>query len=507
MTEKNSIMENIKFLSIIAIAATILSKVMGLMREILISSTLGATSQSDAYNIAYLLVITIFGLFSSAYSNSLVPTTAKLFTDNRKKLNSVVNSIITISLLVGLILIALMNIFPETFVCLLASGADNTTIATASRLVRISSWSLIALILSSALAIVLRIFERNVAPSLVAIIFPIPVLAFLVCGIESADILISGVVLGYFAQVFILWICTFKTSYRLKPSFRWKEQEIRDSFAMMPPMLVSSGLLQINTLVDNQVASTFSVGSVTMLQQAIKVNSLAYTVFSTALMQIIYAKLTKIYASNDKIAFQVMIKQQVRWIMIFIIPCAIILPLYSEEIIEMLFLHGNYTVESVKITGSILRGYGIGLILFVLRDILVYIYYASSNSKFPSFVNCIAVIINIFLNFILSGILGIVGIAYATSLSALISFIILACFLRKKVMPLQLLDKVDIYKIIVAGGLDGVLLFILKHALHNFNVWINVLPFICGFLFYWLIIFLFNRRKQLEGSSKRKKYE
>ena len=59
----------------------------------------------------------------------------------------------------------------------------------------------------------------------------------------------------------------------------------------------------------------------------------------------------------------------------------------------------------------------------------------------------------------------------------------------------------------MAGGLDGVLLFILKHALHNFNVWINVLPFICGFLFYWLIIFLFNRRKQLEGSSKRKKYE
>ena len=78
---------------------------------------------------------------------------------------------------------------------------------------------------------------------------------------------------------------------------------------MMPPMLVSSGLLQINTLVDNQVASRFGVGSVTALQQASKVNTLAYTVFSTALMQIIYAKLTKAYAKGDKDAFSKMVKQ------------------------------------------------------------------------------------------------------------------------------------------------------------------------------------------------------
>lgn len=68
----------------------------------------------------------------------------------------------------------------------------------------------------------------------------------------------------------------------------------------MPPMLLSSGLLQINTLVDNQVASGFGTGSVTALSLASKVNGLAYTVFSTSLMQIIYSTMTKAYMRGDK---------------------------------------------------------------------------------------------------------------------------------------------------------------------------------------------------------------
>ena len=131
----------------------------------------------------------------------------------------------------------------------------------------------------------------------------------------------------------------------------------------------------------------------------------------------------------------------VKLILFFIVPCAIIIPLYSEEIIEMLFLRGNYTIEAAKIAGSILKGYGVGLIIFVLRDIFVYIYYSAQNSKFPSVVNCIAVGVNVVLNLFLSHCMGIKGIAYATSLSACVSLLILAIFAKKKVMPIKIIEK------------------------------------------------------------------
>ena len=75
MNRKTS--NQIKIASIIAIVCTMLGKVLGLLREMKIAEALGASISSDAYNVAYLLVITIFGLFSSAYSNSLMPIAAE----------------------------------------------------------------------------------------------------------------------------------------------------------------------------------------------------------------------------------------------------------------------------------------------------------------------------------------------------------------------------------------------------------------------------------------------
>lgn len=485
--------ENIKILSTIAIIATVITKLLGLFREMMISGALGASAESDAYNISYMLVITIFGLFSSAYSNSLVPIVSKLYSNEKEKLNSIVNAIITISLIFTLLIIIAMYVSPRIFVLTLASGVEEKTVSIAASLIKIGSWSLIALVLGTAYGIILRVFDKNIIPSLASVIFPVPILILLFAGCKSAKILLLGVVAGYFAQTLILILYTFTTSFRYKPVWSWRNNYISEFFAMMPPMLISSGLLQINTLVDNQVASRFGVGSVTALQQASKVNSLAYTVFSTALMQIIYAKLTKSYVKGDTDGFVKVVKQQVKLILFFIVPCAIIIPLYSEEIIEMLFLRGNYTTEAVKITGSILKGYGVGLIIFVLRDIFVYIYYSAQNSKFPSLVNCIAVCVNIVFNFLLSHYIGIKGIAYATSLAACVSLLLLVIFAKKKIMPIKVIEKRDVIFIGIAAIVCFLFLRISKLLVSEYNIWINIFPFIGGFLVYWTTISIEER--------------
>ena len=354
MNKKTS--NQIKIASLIAIVCTMLGKILGLLREMKIAEALGASISSDAYNVAYLLVITIFGLFSSAYSNSLMPIAAEQYTQDKGKMNKTVNEIVTISIVLMLVVIGLMYLFPSFFVKLMAAGMDAETITLASGLIKISAWALVFLVLISAYAIVMRLYDKNIYPTVVDLLFPLPVLIALFSGVTSPHILIACVVLGYAIKSMALMIGLKTVGCSPRLNFNWSDPKIKSFFWLMPPMLLSSGLLQINTLVDNQVASGFGTGSVTALSLASKVNGLAYTVFSTSLMQIIYSTMTKAYMRGDKKEFKDIVEKQTKMILMFIVPCFIILFNFSTEIISILFVRGNYTQDNAAIAGAILKG-------------------------------------------------------------------------------------------------------------------------------------------------------
>ena len=464
-----------------------LGKILGLLREMKIAEALGASTSSDAYNVAYLLVITIFGLFSSAYSNSLMPIAAEQYTQDKKRMNKTVNEIVTISVILMLIVIGLVYLFPRFFVKLMAAGMDDDTIILAGELIKISVWALIFLVLISAYEIVMRLYNRNIYPTIMDLLFPVPVLIALFCGVTSPYILIACVVLGYAIKSVALVGGLKIVGFVPKLDFYWNNPKIKSFFLLMPPMLLSSGLLQINTLVDNQVASGFGTGSVTALSLASKVNGLAYTVFSTSLMQIIYSTMTKAYMRGDKKEFKDIVEKQTKMILMFIVPCFIILFNFSTEIISILFVRGNYTQDNAVIAGEILKGYALGLPVYVLRDICMYVYYAAKNSKFPSFVTGTSVFINVGLNLLLSYIMGIKGVAYATSLAAIFSLAILALFMKQKVAEVRLMSMRNFGIILISALITWKVASALKKVFATYNVWLNMIAFVCIFAVFWTI--------------------
>lgn len=486
------ISNQIKIASLIAIVCTMLGKILGLLREMKIAEVLGASVSSDAYNVAYLLVITIFGLFSSAYSNSLMPIAAEQYTQDKKKMSKTVNEIVTISVGLMLIVIGLVYLFPSFFVKLMAAGMDTETIKLAGGLIKISAWALVFLVLISAYVIVIRLYDKNIYPTVVDLLFPLPVLIALFCGVTSPHVLIACVVLGYVIKSIALVLGLKTVGFSPKPAFQWFSPKIKNFFWLMPPMLLSSGLLQINTLVDNQVASGFGTGSVTALSLASKVNGLAYTVFSTSLMQIIYSTMTKAYMRGDKKEFKDIVEKQTKMILMFIVPCFIILFNFSTEIISILFVRGNYTQDNAVIAGAILKGYALGLPVYVLRDICMYVYYSAKNSKFPSFVTGTSVFINVGLNLLLSSLMGIKGVAYATSLAAVFSLIVLAIFMKRKVAEIRLISLRNLLIVLVGGLLTWKIAIVLRHFFAEYNVWLNVIAFASIFIVFWMIVYGFE---------------
>lgn len=481
------ISNQIKIASLTAIVCTIIGKMLGLLREMKIAEALGASVSSDAYNVAYLLVITLFGLFSSAYSNSLMPIAAEQYMQDKKKMNKTVNEIVTISVVFMLVVIGLIYLFPSFFVKLMAAGMNAETITLAEKLIKISAWALVFLVLISAYTIIMRLYDKNIYPTIIDLLFPLPVLIALFYGVTSPHILIASVVLGYAIKSICLLVGLKRVEFSPKPDFQWFNPKIKSFFWLMPPMLLSSGLLQINTLVDNQVASGFGTGSVTALSLASKVNGLAYTVFSTSLMQIIYSTMTKAYMKGDKKEFKDIVEKQTKMILMFIIPCFIILFNFSTEIISILFVRGSYTQDNAIIAGAILKGYALGLPVYVLRDICIYIYYSAKNSKFPGFVTGVSVFINVGLNLLLSNLMGIKGVAYATSLAALFSLAILAIFMKKKIEAIRLISVKNLMIILVAGLLTWKIAIALKNFFAEYNVWFNVFAFVGVFIVFWVI--------------------
>ena len=364
---------------------------------------------------------------------------------------------------------------------------DDDTIILAGELIKISAWALIFLVLISAYEIVMRLYNRNIYPTIMDLLFPVPVLIALFCGVTSPYILIACVVLGYAIKSVALVGGLKIVGFVPKLDFYWNNPKIKSFFLLMPPMLLSSGLLQINTLVDNQVASGFGTGSVTALSLASKVNGLAYTVFSTSLMQIIYSTMTKAYMRGDKKEFKDIVEKQTKMILMFIVPCFIILFNFSTEIISILFVRGNYTQDNAVIAGEILKGYALGLPVYVLRDICMYVYYAAKNSKFPSFVTGTSVFINVGLNLLLSYIMGIKGVAYATSLAAIFSLAILALFMKQKVAEVRLMSMRNFGIILISALITWKVASALKKVFATYNVWLNMIAFVCIFAVFWTI--------------------
>ena len=416
-----------------------------------------------------------------------MPIAAEQYTQDKKRMNKTVNEIVTISVILMLIVIGLVYLFPRFFVKLMAAGMDDDTIILAGELIKISAWALIFLVLISAYEIVMRLYNRNIYPTIMDLLFPVPVLIALFCGVTSPYILIACVVLGYAIKSVALVGGLKIVGFVPKLDFYWNNPKIKSFFLLMPPMLLSSGLLQINTLVDNQVASGFGTGSVTALSLASKVNGLAYTVFSTSLMQIIYSTMTKAYMRGDKKEFKDIVEKQTKMILMFIVPCFIILFNFSTEIISILFVRGNYTQDNAVIAGEILKGYALGLPVYVLRDICMYVYYAAKNSKFPSFVTGTSVFINVGLNLLLSYIMGIKGVAYATSLAAIFSLAILALFMKQKVAEVRLMSMRNFGIILISALITWKVASALKKVFATYNVWLNMIAFVCIFAVFWTI--------------------
>lgn len=424
--------------TVFVVIATLLSKISGLVRDQIMTGYFGVTYDTDAFTWAdYIPNLFRILLAESLIIAAFIPIYSTYLKKNKKDdLKIFVNSVINIIIPVFFIISLIIFIFSPEIGSLLSKIANNQLdIYKFTVMSRIIIFSLVFMSLSSLVTGILNshnIFTvSSLAPFAMNIVTIISVILF------SRHINIYSMAVGVMAGSIMHLVIQIPqlraTSFRYRFAIDLKHQGVRKIFALMVPILLSSGVVQLNNSVDYFFALNLGEGNTTALNLSWRVANLPLGVFSVAIVTVLYPLLSRQAAVNDTKGIKESFSLGVREIGYVMMPATAGLIILSYPIIKLLFERYNFGPQDTEKVAYILIFHSLGLIFFGLLMILNRIFYSFKNVKTPLKVAGLSIISNIILDWILMKFLDVGGLALSTSLVALCNIIILIIILRKKI--------------------------------------------------------------------------
>lgn len=456
---------------------TLISRVLGYLRDILIAIFLGASIFADAFFVAFRLPNTFRRLFAEGTFNAaFIPSYTSEKIENKKKGKKFADEILQLLILILFLIVLIVEIFTPYLVYLIAPGfqADAEKFNLAVELTRITFPFLLFVSLSSFFSGILnsnnKFAAAAAAPIILNIILILSLLFSYYQNLNIAKQLSYSVTLAGVIQLFFLVYFT-KKYYR--PSFELKitlNQKIKFFFKKLLPSILSSGVTQINILVGTIIAS-FEVSAVSYLYYADRIYQINLALAGIAVGTVSLPILSKAYKKNNKLKIANIQSKSIELSLLLSIPASVGLILASEEIVNALFGYGSFNIENVKMTASALKFFGFGVPAFALIKILSNFFFARNNTKTPFYISTFIVLLNIILSVSFFKEIGFIIIPIATSISTWFGVILYIYFLNKKNLLLlkNYLPK-NVFKIIIS---TIIMSFLLMFSLDLFTNYLD----------------------------------
>lgn len=412
---------------------TMVSRVTGFLRDMVIANFLGAGNVSDAFLVSFKLPNLFRSLFAEgAFTSAFVPLfSSKLVASGRDK--SVEFAAKAISLLTFFLIVftILFELCMPLVVRVLAPGFMESPekVALTVDLCRITFPFLLFISIVSFQAGILNSFDRFAAPAAAPIILN---LGMIVAGLASVilfDMPVYGMAWGITVSGFIevIWLKYFlnRESIRIRPDVHirtlMQDKEIRTLFKRIAPGVVGAGIYQINMVVDTILVSLVSGGAVSWLYYANRLQQLPLGVIGAAISVALLPLLSrKLKAGEIREAAAVQDKAVIYGLMMSL-PAAVLFVCLADSLIELLFEHGRFTASDTYKTALALKAYAVGLPCYVMVKALMPNFFARGDTTTPVKYSFVVFLTNLALNLLLMKPFGHVGIAAATSAAAFVS--------------------------------------------------------------------------------------
>jgi putative peptidoglycan lipid II flippase len=422
-------------------AATMASRVLGLVRDQLFAILIGANRFSDAFVVAFRIPNLLRDLFAEgALSSAFVPTFADAHRNaGRDVAYRLANALAGLVLAAVGALVLLGALFADEIVAVMAPGLRERALA--SFLTRLMMPFLLLVSLSALAMGMLNAQGRFAAPALAPALFNVASIAvglgLWVAGWPPERAVVgwsAGTMLGGLLQLAVQLPPLHALGYRVRPRLRWSDladERLRRIGRLMGPAVLGLSATQVNIVV-NTVFASQQVGANSWLQYAFRLMQLPLGVFGVAIATVAGAGVAQKAAARDMEAVRATIGSALRHVAFLNVPSAVGLAVLSRPIISLIFEHGRFGASDTDATAQALLLYALGLYAYSAVKVLAPAYYALDDVRIPLLGSFVGMGANVALNLALFPLLGYRGVALGTSLAATANVAVLAVAWRRR---------------------------------------------------------------------------
>ena len=423
---------------------TFLSRILGLVRDIVVANIMGAGFAADVFLFANKIPNFLRRLFAEgAFAQAFVPVLAEVQHQNDldhtrlfiARMAGTLGTLVTLVTLVGVVASPLIvSVFaPGWLIDFQSNGPDAEKFALASQLLKITFPYLWFVTLVALAGAILNSINRFAVSAFTPVLLNVAIIS---CAIllhdkfaQPAYALAWGVFLGGLLQLLFQIPFLAKAGALVRPRWGWQDENIQKVRKLIIPALFGVSVGQINLLLDTVIATSLVTGSISWLYYSDRLLEFPLGLFGIAIATVILPSLSRNFVAADDGAFQRNMEWAVRMVCLLGLPAAVGLAVLAEPMMMVLFQRGEFTVADAHFASLSLMAYAAGLLSFMLVKVLAPGFYSRQDTKTPVKYGIWCMVANMGFNLLfvisLGYEMGYIGLAMATSASALLNVILL----------------------------------------------------------------------------------
>jgi putative peptidoglycan lipid II flippase len=445
---------------------TLLSRVTGFARDIVLAAILGAGPLADAFFVALRLPNHFRAIFAEgAFNAAFVPAYARVRGyGNPQSADLFADRVFTLLFVVEVMLLALALFFTPAVISVLAPGLDPGRFALATTLTRVTFPYLLLVSLVTLYGGILNTLGRFASPAAAPILLNLTMMVTLALAAffpTAGHAAAWGVLIAGFLEALLVGGDAYRQGVLPRFAAFRLDDDIKRFFRALGPAILGSAGTQIALLADTIIASLLPAGALSALYYADRLNQLPIGVIGIAVGTVLLPEMANRLARGDERGARSAQDRAIELTLLLSLPCFVAFLLVPDLIMLALFGHGAFTAADASAAGATLAAYTVGLVPFVLARTLSATFVARGDTATPVKALAAGVVVNVALKIVLMKPLAQVGLAFATSIGVWINVALLLWFaLRARLIAFDQRLNASTWKLIVAAAVLALALWV-----------------------------------------------
>ena len=449
-------------------AALLFIKILGVLKQALIAAICGATAETDAYFVATGVTVALCSVLFSSVSISLLSMhTERLISRGRESSNNLINAVLRVFLPISIGIALFFAVCAPIVAKFLAPSYQGNQLQTLSNDIRIMSVMFVFTCYYMIVNVVLETdkrflpgkgqsFLQNMFICIAAIAFyprfgmPALIYAFLLAGVVQ---------------------CT-QITWNARHEFHFvrrvdsERDAVRKLLQLALPLLVGNAIYEINDIIDKRIATGLGHGNVSYLSYGASINEIVTTLIIQSVSTVLFSHYATWVAEGEHEKVGDNLKKSIEYLIVLIMPVMVMCFVCGDCIVDILYGRGNFDSSAVNMTTGVVFGYAAGFLFQATRANLVRVYYAFQNTKTPMINGAISIAVNVTLSILLSKVIGVGGIALATSIAMCLVTVLLLPGVKKYIPGFSLRSSLPEYvKAVGITVVIGIAAYLLRRLL------------------------------------------